>query len=257
MNDSLLPTPTLRDLAAPDVTNPTAGVIAGRLVVVLGSSALGTVEVWDEGHVQSHPDDTTIEPIADPEHEQTMVRRALASLNQQRLVAEQQLATDAAQQAEELDRIRRYAIEAHQDGSVRRHELDEFLRTFNLQPYQDWIEVSFTISGRYCTTRTDQEAVRSADATALSLTVASICDLDEGSVEYDVAISAVEPAEGAEGQLRVSYEISGGFVIRHRELDHARTEVAVGLRPDLSGIQQMVEGSAVSELQLHGVELAD
>jgi hypothetical protein len=236
----------LGQFTSSEYTRPGVVVLDGREVVVLDYATEDTVEVWHDGVISRHPGTTTVTEVTDAERWQVAVRRALLSLNHQRVQAIQEQADAQARQTEVLEQIRAYAIGKHRQGAFDQESLNEFLDHFGLRRYGPPSQLRFEISGSYEVDTTDQQAARTLATDALMASGTDlICDRDSGSVRsvtQVLDVAAVTPPDAAP-RVRVDYRITGEGSVTRDDLDQVRTEAEATLRPDLAHIPGLIPGS--------------
>ncbi|MEV4560637.1 hypothetical protein AB0K51_27080 [Kitasatospora sp. NPDC049285] len=91
----------------------------------------------------------------------------------------------------QLEEIREYAIERHEEGLICRGGLDEFLAAFDFAPYSTRVKVEYTISGSY---EVDNSSIDAAEDDAqhyLTPDLSELDNVDTDSSSYDVHISTV------------------------------------------------------------------
>lgn len=174
---------------------------SGDQVVVMGRADDGQVEVWSFGRLTRRDPDTAVSAVTDPAARDNLLAAAVHGLAEQ-----QHAATERATRAvEDRDRdrethervlaeIRAYAVDKHQDGSICRGGLNDFLTAFGLPEYAPRVRVRYTLSGSYEVDADDADA-DAANRDARGYLKPDLSELDnvlEDSDTFSVHVDGVE-----------------------------------------------------------------
>ncbi|OEJ61077.1 hypothetical protein BGM19_26755 [Streptomyces agglomeratus] len=133
-----------------------------------------------------------IEPVHDSGKQLEAMRTTTEALAICRRVALEKHAEQRAAHTAQLEAIRQYAIEAHEDGSICRDGLDSFLNRFDLMPYCTRIKVSYSISGSYEVESGSGVAAQHDAEKYLQPDLTGLDDVDDDTNDYDVTVDEIE-----------------------------------------------------------------
>jgi hypothetical protein len=172
---------------------------SGDQVVVLRQANNGQVEVWSFGHVTRREADTVVYAVADSARRDGLLTQVVHGLAEQRRVAIDRAAEVAAERDAERDAhervlsdIRAYAVDKHQDGTICRGGLNDFLTAFGLPEYEPRVRVYFTLTGSYDVDGEDADAARRDARGYLRPDLSALDNVVEDSDTFTVHVESVE-----------------------------------------------------------------
>jgi hypothetical protein len=91
-----------------------------------------------------------------------------------------------------LSDIRDYAIKTHEEGTICKDGLNEFLRHFDMDTYQTLVRVEFTITGSYLVDSDDTSSAAYDARNYLKVDFSGVDDIygDEDPTDYNVRADA-------------------------------------------------------------------
>lgn len=230
--------------------------LGSTAAVVLGTTAAGLVEVWQQGQIRTHSPGTPADP-ADPVAAPAMAVQALRGVAAARRATITQVQAQALRHAIRLDEIRDYAVNAHLDGSICYDGLNQFLRTFDLAEFTPNLRLEFTIAGGYLVTGTDMSAARRDGESTLTADFSQVDDVVDESDDFTAVVETVRPVSwpgGATEGLVVAFAITGSYEVCHDSSDIAVDDGAAYLAVGLQDTAGVVEGSLGYRVEITSVE---
>ncbi|MEU6351056.1 hypothetical protein ABZ896_17235 [Streptomyces sp. NPDC047072] len=189
LTTELLRTMPPQDLAA---HLPVAVGIGDGVGVILGLADPEQLEVFYAGRislVSTHVLEIT--PVVDCAKQLDAVRTAVEALVICRRVALEAHTEQEQRHHANLDAIRQYAIERHQNGDICSDGLDAFLEEFGMKPYVERVRVRYTITGSYEVAPGDEDAVRNDAEQYLGPNLSGLDDVDDYSVDFTLTIDEI------------------------------------------------------------------
>lgn len=147
---------TLREYAPEDLSKllPAVVQIGERAGVILRQTGPTEVELYHLAQiVRVDTAALDFEPIAGPDAQAAAFAEAVEALTICRRVAFEYETEQRQVHIEQLAAIRQYAIARHEGGEICRSGLENFLATFDMEPYVTRVRVGYTISGTYLVNR--------------------------------------------------------------------------------------------------------
>lgn len=188
---SELTTQTLRESAPEDREKllPAAVQIAGRAGVILRQTSDTEVELYHAAHIIcAYVATLNFEAVTDPADQAAAFAEAVEALTICRRVGFDVSAELRRTHAEQLAAIRQYAITRHEGGEICRGGLENFLATFDMEPYNPRVRVDYTISGHFEVEANDTEFVADNARGYLGPDLLGLDDFDSDSSEYAVDV---------------------------------------------------------------------
>jgi hypothetical protein len=185
-----LTTETLRALLPQDLAAllPAVVRIGDLNGVVLRLADTDLIEVFFAGRISTYSTKVLeVQAVADAVAREAALRDAVEALSICRQVAIQAHADQRQSHTEVLEAIRQYAVDRHEDGSICREGLDDFLSNFGFPPYETRVRVEYTITGSYEVNPGSEAAAEDDALKYLQPDLSGLDDVDGDTSTYEVS----------------------------------------------------------------------
>ncbi len=182
---------SLRELAPEDLAKllPAAVQIGGRAGVILRQTSPTEVELYHLAEiVRVNVATLDFEPVTGPDAQAAAFAEAVEALTICRRVAFEYETEQRQVHIEQLAAIRQYAIARHEGGEICRSGLENFLATFDMEPYVTQVRVGYVLSGSYLVDGRSVTFVEDDARCFLRPDLSGLDDVDGDSSVFEVTV---------------------------------------------------------------------
>ena len=162
--------------------------------VVLARHDADLIEVWREGTLTVLHGEVPASAIVAAHDRETALLAAIATVTRLRRDAQTSLGRANARHHTTIEEMRAYAIEQHEDRMICRDGLEEFLDHFDLEPYEQRLRVTFTLTGSYEVESTNRDHTWS-DAQYVRIDLGGVDNTVSEPDTHSVEVLSIDPAE--------------------------------------------------------------
>jgi len=161
---------------------------------VLAHHDADLIEVWRDGNLTVLRGDAPASAIVNAQDRETALLAALTTVGRLHRDAQMSLRRTNARHHTTIEEMRAYAIEQHEDKVICRDGLDEFLDHFDLEPYEQRLRVTFTLTGSYEVDSTDRDHTVN-DAQYVRIDLGSVDNTVGEADTHTLEVHSVEAVE--------------------------------------------------------------